>query len=456
MSRVSESLTATISQQDAHILHPMTAPALSAQQTPMVISRGEGVYVFDSQGNRYLDSQGGLWCVNVGHNRREMNQAIQVQLEKIAYYTSFVDFTNEPAMELSQKLINMLQPENMSKVMFSSGGSDANETALKLARQYWRLQGQPERTKFFSLKNAYHGVHFGTTSVTGTEVHQYAYEPLLAGCYRIDSPWLYRNPWTADPQELGAIVAAMLEREILHHGPHTIAAFIAEPVQGAGGVIVPPANFWPLVREVCNKYDVLLIADEVVTGFGRSGNMFGARGWGVAPDIMTFAKGLTSGYIPLGATVLNERVASAWNTLSPQSFIMHGYTYSGHPVACAAGIAALTLVEQENLPANAAAVGEYCLQQLQPFAEQYPSVGEVRGKGLMLAIDLVEDKNSRLSIAPTSPLPKKIAIAAQRAGVIVRNVGPKIIISPPLIFETSHVDELVDALHAAFDEVDRH
>lgn len=448
--------SATATGWQSPLLHPMTAPALSAQQKPMIIARGEGVYVFDDKGNRYLDSQAGLWCVNVGHNRAEMNQAIQNQLEKIAYYTSFVDFGNEPALALAQKLIDMLTPERMAKVMFSSGGSDANETALKLARQYWRLQGQSEKTKFFSLKNGYHGVHFGTTSVTGTEVHQYAYEPLMSGCFRIDSPWLYRNPWTRDPLELGAIVAAMLEREIQHQGPHTVAAFIAEPVQGAGGVIVPPENFWPLIRQVCDKYDVLMIADEVVTGFGRTGNMFGSRGWGVAPDIMCFAKGLTSGYIPLGATVLNDRVASAWNTLSPQSFIMHGYTYSGHPVACAAGMAALALVEQEDLATNAAQVGQYCLQQLQSLVEQYPSVGEVRGKGLMIAIDLVADKNTRQSVDPMSPLPKQIAMAAQRQGVIVRNVGPKIILSPPLTFEHSHVDTLVAALHCAFDEVDRH
>lgn len=446
--------TSTI-ERDSHILHPMTAPALSAQIEPLVISRGDGVYVYDNKGKRYLDSQGGLWCVNVGHNRKEMNEAIRAQLDKIAYYTSFVDFTNEPAMDLSRKLIEMLQPEKMSKVMFSSGGSDANETALKLARQYWRLQGQPERTKFISLKNGYHGTHFGTASVTGTEVHQFVYEPLLAGCIRIDSPWLYRNPWTTSPDELGKIVAGILDREIRHHGPHTIAAFIAEPIQGAGGVIVPPANFWPLVRDVCDRYGVLLIADEVVTGFGRSGNLFGSRGWGVAADIMTFAKGLTSGYIPLGATVLNERIASAWNDLSPQSFIMHGYTYSGHPVACAAGLAALDIVERENLPENASSVGQYCLEQLQSLTEHYPSVGEVRGKGLMIAIDLVSNKKSRESIDPFNPLPRQLALSAQKAGVIIRNVGPKIIISPPLIFQRSHVDELVGALHSAFDEVDR-
>lgn len=440
---------------DSYILHPMTAPALSAQNSPMVISRGEGVYVYDDSGRRYLDSQAGLWCVNVGHNRQEVNEAIKAQLEKIAYYTSFVDFTNEPAMALSEKLMAMLIPERMSKVMFSSGGSDANETALKLARQYWKLQGQPERSKFFSLKNSYHGVHIGTSSITGTEVHQYPYEPLLPGCYRIDSPWLYRNPWTSDPEELGTIVANMLDREIRHQGPHTVAAFIAEPVQGAGGVIVPPDNFWPLVREVCDRYDILLIADEVVTGFGRTGCLFGSRGWGVAPDIMTFAKGITSGYVPLGATVLNERVAAAWNELSPGSFIMHGYTYTGHPLACAAAIAALDIVERDNLTENAARVGDYCLEKLQVFAQQYPSVGEVRGKGLMFAIDLVSDKRTRASVDPMSPLPKQLAMATQSAGVIVRNVGPKIIISPPLIFQPSHVDELIGALHQAFDEVDR-
>ncbi len=436
------------------IFHPMTAPSMTRQNPPLVIARGEGVYVWDVNDKRYLDSQAGLWCVNVGHGRAEVNKAIADQLERIAYYSGFTDTTNERAIELSHRLIDMLAPENMCNVFYTSGGSDSNETALKLSRQYWNLMGQPERIKFISLRHAYHGVHFGSLSVTGTGVNRRAYEPLLPGCYHIDAPWLYRNPWTDDPEELGQIVAGQLDREIEHQGADTVAAFIAEPIQGAGGVIVPPPNFWPLVREVCDKHGVLLIADEVVTGFGRSGNMFGSRGWGVKPDLMSFAKGISSGYIPIGATMINERVADAWNVDGPQGMIMHGYTYSGHPVGCAAALAALAIVEAEDLPGNAAEVGAYCLQQLQPFAERYPSVGEVRGKGLMMAIDLVTDKKTRESVDPASGFSQKLADVAEREGVIVRAVGPKLIISPPLVFQREHVDELVAALRVAFDEVD--
>ena len=437
-----------------YILHPMTAPFMTDADKPLIMAKGDGVYVYDVDGNKYLDSQAGLWCVNVGYNRPEMIAAITDQVSQLPYYTSFTDFSNPRAIELSAKLIEILEPENMRKLMFTSGGSDSVETALKLSRQYWKLQGQPERTKFFSLHSAFHGTQFGGTSVTDTGIHKRSYEPVLAGCFQIDSPWTYRNPWTEDPEELGAIVAGILDREIQAQGPDTVAAFIAEPVQGAGGVIVPPANFWPLVREVCDKHGVLLIADEVVTGFGRSGSITGTRGWGVKPDIMCFAKGLSSGYIPLGATVLNERVAQAWEAESPEAMIMHGYTYSGHPVACAAGLAALDIVQREDLPGNAKAVGAYCLDQLKPL-ESYASVGEVRGKGLMIAVDLVTDKKTREPIDPANGFSKKLADVAEREGVIVRAVGPKLILSPPLVFSKANVDELVAALRIAFNEIDK-
>lgn len=437
------------------MLHPMTAPFMTSAQKPMIIERGDGVYVYDIDGNKYLDSQGGLWCVNVGYNRPEMIKAVSEQVATLPYYQTFTEFSNPRAIELSAKLISMLEPEGAKKVMFTSGGSDSVETALKLSRQYWKLKGQPEKSKFISLKNAYHGVHMAGTSVTDTGVHKRAFEPVLPNCFQVDSPFTYRNPWTEDPEELGAICAGILAREIESQGPDMVAAFIAEPVQGAGGVIVPPANFWPLVREVCDRYDVLLIADEVVTGFGRTGNMFGTRGWGVKADIMCFAKGLSSAYVPLGATVLNEKVASAFDMESPQAMIMHGFTYSGHPVGCAAGLASLDIIERENLPANAAQVGQYLMDQLKHFEDTYPSVGEVRGKGLMLALDLVVDKKTRQSVDPLGGFSKRLANVAEKKGVLVRAVGPKLIISPPLVFTRAHVDELVAALTCAFDEVDR-
>ena len=440
------------SQSRVHHWHPMADPKLAEQSAPLVFERAEGVYIYDTDGRRYLDSQGGLWCVNVGHGREEVKTAISAQLDKLPYYTTFGDTSNLPVMELAERLIRMLEPEGMQRVFFGSGGSDANETALKLARQYWKLSGEAQRTKFISLKQGYHGVHFGGTSIGGQMYLRSMYEPVLPGCFQVDTPWLYRNPYTEDPEELGKICANLLEREIVHQGPHTVAAFIAEPVQGAGGVIVPPDNYWPLVREVCDKYGVLLIADEVVTGFGRSGSMFGCRGWDVKPDIMCLAKGINSGYVPLGATVVNERVRQAWDAEHPLAAILHGYTYSGHPVACAAANAALQVVEDEDLPENAAKVGSYCLAKLKTQFDHYDFVGDVRGKGLMMAIELVTDKSAKESFMPDDPFLDLLQDLTRSEGLLIRNLGSTLIISPPLVFSKENVDEMTDILALVFDK----
>ncbi|KJV28239.1 hypothetical protein VI06_12080 [Aquitalea magnusonii] len=432
--------------------HPMLHPNEMKQRQPIRIVRGDGCHVFDDQGRKLVDGVAGLWNVNVGHNRPEIKQAIVEQLDELEYFQLFDGISHPRAEELSATLIDMLKQEDMARVSFSSGGSDAVETALKLARQYWRVSGQPDRTKFISLKQGYHGVHFGGASVNGNTVFRRSYEPLLPGCFHVETPWLYRNPFTEDPEELAQICAQMLEREILFQSPDTVAAFIAEPIQGAGGVIVPPASYWPLIRAVCDKYGVLLIADEIVTGFGRSGSMFGSRLWGVKPDIMCLAKGISSGYVPLGATVVNQRVADAF--AKNQDFggvIMHGYTYAGHPVACAAAIANLKIVREENLPAQAAAQGEYLLARLKPFADKYAAVGEVRGKGLMIALDLVQDKHSREPIDPMGGYANKVAEIARENGVLVRPVGTKIILSPPLVIGQAECDAIVSALAAGFE-----
>ena len=437
--------------QGSRFWHPMAHPGEMAGREAIRIVRGEGCFIYDDHGNRLVDGVAGLWNVNVGHNRAEVKAAIVRQLDELEYFQLFDGASHPRAEELSRKIIDLLGPEGMTRVIYSSGGSDAVETALKIARQYWRLAGQPERIKFIALKQGYHGTHFGGASVNGNTAFRRNYEPLLPGCFHIETPWTYRNPFTEDPDELARICADLLEREIVFQAPDTVAAFIAEPIQGAGGVIVPPASYWPRVRKVCDKYGVLLIADEVVTGFGRSGSLFGSRLWGVKPDIMAFAKGISSGYIPLGATALNARIESAF--MKDQSFsgaIMHGYTYSGHPVACAAGIAALDIVVKEKLPENAAKQGAYLLEQLKPFEKKYATVGEVRGKGLMLALDLVVDKKTREPIDPAQGYANRVAAAARAAGAMVRPVGTKIILSPPLVFERQHVDLLVSALDQAF------
>ncbi|MGE0237643.1 MAG: aminotransferase class III-fold pyridoxal phosphate-dependent enzyme [Parvibaculaceae bacterium] len=378
-----------------HMWHPMVAPKASKDEPPLILAQADGVRMTDIDGNSYLDCTAGLWNVNVGHNRPEIKNAIAAQLDRIAYCSTFANTSNAPSIALSAKLIEMLAPERMARVMFSSGGSDAVETALKLARQYWVLEGRPRKTKIFSLKNGYHGLHWGGLSAGGNLLWRQAYEPILPGFFQVDSPYLYRNPWSGDHEALGEICAQMLDREIQHQGADTVAAFIAEPVQGAGGLIVPSANFWPRLRQVCDKHDVLLIADEVITGFGRTGSLFGSRHWGVTPDIMCFAKGINSGYIPLGATTVSRRVAAAWERDHPLAAIMHGYTYSGHPLACAAALANLDIVLGEDLPANAASQGRYFLERLMGLKDRFRPIGDVRGLGLMLAIEFVRDRDTR-------------------------------------------------------------
>lgn len=442
-----------MSTKDNAFWHPMLHPNEMKQREPIRIVRGEGCYVFDDKGNRLVDGVAGLWNVNVGHGRKEIKAAINAQLDELEYFQLFDGISHPRAEELAARVIGMLEPEGMRRVAFSSGGSDAIETALKLARQYWKLQGQADRTKFISLRQGYHGTHFGGASINGNTVFRRNYEPLLPGCFHIDTPWLYRNPYSQDPEELGQICADLLEREIQFQSPDTVAAFIAEPIQGAGGVIVPPANYWPLIRKVCDKYGVLLIADEIVTGFGRSGSLFGSRLWGVKPDIMCLAKGISSGYIPLGATTVNERIEQAFAANGNfTGAIMHGYTYSGHPVACAAALTNLDIVEQENLPANAAKQGEHLLKSLASFPERFAAVGEVRGKGLMVALDLVSDKATREPIDPLGGYANRVAEIARANGVMVRPVGTKIILSPPLVIEREQIDTLVNALAIGFQE----
>ena len=439
------------------MLHPMVDPRLPQATPPLVIDRADGVYIFDIDGKRYLDCVASLWNVNVGHNRAEVKQAIVAQLDRLAYYSTFTNTSNPPALELVDRLLRLFKPENMARVMLSSGGSDAVETAIKLARQYWKLEGRSDRIKILSLKYGYHGVHFGGASANGNPRFRVAYEPLMPGFFQIEAPFLYRNPWGAnDEEKLCELALVELDRAIQYQGPGTIAAFMAEPVQGAGGVIVPPAAYWPGVRKILDKYGILLIADEVVTGFGRMGSMSGARAWGVAPDIMAMAKGINSGYVPLGATLINERVTSAWTNAAPgdpMAALMHGYTYSGHALACAAANANLLIVENEDLPGNAATVGAYMQHKLAELSK-YSKVGNVRGKGLMAAIELVADTNTREPLAPTHPYSLAVIGTSRQQGALVRASGNLMILSPPLIFTTAHVDQMMGILHTAFEKAE--
>ena len=438
-----------------HMLHPMIDPKAVAAAPPLIIDRAQGVHVFDIDGKRYLDTVASLWNVNVGHGRPELKAAIVAQLDKLAYFSTFQNTSNPPAIELSARLMQMFAPEKMKKVLFSSGGSDAVETAMKLARQYWQLQGKAQRTKFISLKLGYHGVHFGGASLNGNPLFRTAYEPLMPGCFQVESPYLYRNPWgEADPARLARLCAEELDRAIQYQGPDTVAAFVAEPVQGAGGVIVPHESYWPLLRAVCDKHSVLLISDEVVTGFGRIGALCGARAFGVTPDMMAMAKGINSGYVPLGATLLNERVASAFEQPGVPAALMHGYTYSGHALACSVANANLDIVANEDLAGNAARVGALLNARLPEFM-RYPHVGDVRGLGLMSALELVADRSGKAPLMVATPYVQALVGAARSEGAIIRVQGNRLILSPPLVFTAADVDETVRILHAAFAHAER-
>jgi putrescine---pyruvate transaminase len=434
-----------------YLWHPMAHPLAMQKNKPDIIARGEGCWVWDVDGHKMLDGVGGLWSCNLGHSNRAVRDAIMAQLDELPFYNVFRGTTHPRAIELSSALADIMAPENVGAFAFSNGGSDAVEGALKIARQYHKLRGEKDRTKFISLRQGYHGVHFGGMSVNGNTNFRRAYEPLLPGCFHVDTPWLYHNPYTEDPVRLGEICAELLEREIVFQGPDTVAAFIAEPVQGAGGVIVPPANYWPLVRKVCDKYGVLLIADEVVTGFGRGGALFGTRLWGVNADIWCLAKGITTGYIPMGATAIGRKITEVFETdTTGGGAVAHGYTYSAHPVAAAAALATLQQVQALNVVENAATVGAYMQQRLSVLAEKYAIVGNVRGIGLMTGIEMVSDKTNRVPMGRANDEPARVAKAAYKAGLMVRVSGPNLILSPPLVISREEVDFMADVLEQSF------
>ena len=433
-----------------HFLHPMAHAGSMRDVPPDIVVRGDGSWIWDVDGNRLVDGVGGLWCANLGFAQREIRDAIVAQLDELPFYNTWRGATHPRAIELSQRLVELMAPDGVTAVHFSSGGSDAVEGALKLARQYWKLRGCGDRTKFISLKQGYHGVHFGGMSINGNTPFRRAYEPLLPGCFHVDTPWLYRNPYSQDPEELGRICANLLEREILFQGPDTVAAFIAEPVQGAGGVIVPPPNYWPLVRGICDKYGVLLIADEVVTGFGRTGHWFGTHLWGVKADMWCLAKGISSGYIPLGATAVSGGVMEAFRSGDPVlGVINHGYTYGAHPLAAAAALATLDVLEREKIPARAASEGEYFMARLHDMERRFKLVGNVRGVGLMAAVELVADKATRATFPRGAGELTRVHRETYRRGAMVRLSGANIILSPALTIERAQVDLLCDALEGA-------
>lgn len=425
---------------DQKQLHPLQHPA--RHTNPLVIERADGVYLYTTDGQKIMDGMAGLWNVNIGYGNTELPEVAREQMLKLPFTSNFAGMTNLPASQLADKLSGYAYP-SLKTTAFTSGGSEANETAFKTARFYWQRLGKKDKVKIIARHAAYHGISMAATSATGIGRYHTPFGPQLPGFIHIPNPNPHRYEGDLQLGEtVGQAAARALEEAIQREGQDTVAAFIAEPIQGVGGVIVPPDDYFPLVRAICDKYEVLFIADEVITGFGRTGSMFGLTHWGVQPDILSFAKGITSGYIPLGGMQISDAIRDAiWNAPEAESW-MHGYTYSGHATACAVGLKNLEIIERDGLVHNAQVTGEYLLKGLETLTE-FPQVDNVRGKGLLCGVEIVKDKTSR---APDMATAAKIMNMAMAAGLRTRVVGNALAFSPPLTITPAEVDTLVQTM----------
>ena len=431
--------------------HPMTAPSDSLKNPPAIITAAHGTRIRDIDGHEVVDAVGGLWNVNLGYSCQPVKDAIAAQLDALPYYSTFRGTSNDKVIELAEDLRAFFEPDGLTRAFFTSGGSDSVETALRLARQYHKIKGEAGRTKYLSLKKGYHGTHTGGASVNGNANFRTAYEPLLPGCFHIPAPYTYRNPFNeSDPARLAQLCLQALEDEISFQGAATIAAFIMEPILGAGGVIPPHPTFMPGVEAICRKHGILLIADEVITAFGRTGAWTGSRLWGVKPDFACTAKAITNGYFPFGAVMIADGVAQVFEgDETGKAAIGHGYTYSGHPVGAAAAIACLAETKRLNVPVNAAARGTQLHQGLLALQARHEVIGDVRGgHGLMCAVELVADRATKKPA--DKAVPAKVQEVTYRAGAMVRVSGPNIILSPPLVVTEADVDTILSALDAGF------
>ena len=442
--------TASLVEQDiAHMLHPVTNLRRHRETGPLVIVRGEGSTVWDSDGKAYLDAFAGLWNVNVGHGRRELADVAQEQMARLAFQPTFFGLATPPAIELATKLAAMI-PGPINHFQFTSGGAESNETALKIARYYWALGGKPSKVKIISRQMGYHGIAMGALAATGIPAYWQDFGPQTPGFVHISAPHAYRLGEGLSEAEFVAKLVEELEATIAREGADQIAAFIGEPVQGAGGVVPPPQRYWTAIADVLRRHEILLIADEVITGFGRTGTMFGVQQYGVQPDIVSLAKGITSGYVPLGAVGVTDAIYERMS--EPDRLFMHGFTYSGHPVACAVGLRNVAIIEDESLPENAAARGEQLLAGLHDLGS-HPHIGNVRGKGLMAIVEVVADRGTKASFAAAEGIGAKLQAATRARGLIVRCNDTGIAVSPPLVITEAEVDNLVTGIGEAIREV---
>ncbi len=425
-----------------HLIHPLYHP--SAHQEPMVWVEGRGAIVKDINGREYIDGLSGLWNVNVGHGREELAQAAFDQMRRLAYYSAYTGSTNEPAVRLAEKLAEIFYP-SINTFFFTSGGAESTESSFKTARFYWKAVGKPDKVKFISRMKAYHGVTMAAMAATGLPAYWPMFEPRMPGFVHIESPYPYRFVNKTPEVSDGVAAANLLEEAILREGPETVAGFIAEPVQGAGGVIVPQEDYFARIREICDKYEVLLISDEVITGFGRTGRWFGLEHYGIEPDIAQFAKGITSGYVPLGGIGVSDKIRDVIESVPGERRWMHAYTYSGHPTCCAVALANIAIIEREGLVQRAAEVGAHLNKALQEL-EELPAVGNVRGLGMMAAVELVADKATKEPFPASANVGARVLQELTKRGLYTRVVGDTICIAPPLITPVETIDRMVQIL----------
>ncbi|MFO2428128.1 putrescine--pyruvate aminotransferase [Pseudomonas aeruginosa] len=430
-----------------HHLPPFTDYKQLNEKGARIITKAEGVYIWDSEGNKILDAMAGLWCVNVGYGREELVQAATRQMRELPFYNLFFQAAHPPVVELA-KAIADVAPEGMNHVFFTGSGSEANDTVLRMVRHYWATKGQPQKKVVIGRWNGYHGSTVAGVSLGGMKaLHEQGDFP-IPGIVHIAQPYWYGEGGDMSPDEFGVWAAEQLEKKILEVGEENVAAFIAEPIQGAGGVIVPPDTYWPKIREILAKYDILFIADEVICGFGRTGEWFGSQYYGNAPDLMPIAKGLTSGYIPMGGVVVRDEIVEV---LNQGGEFYHGFTYSGHPVAAAVALENIRILREEKIIEKVKAETAPYLQKRWQELADHPLVGEACGVGMVAALELVKNKKTRERFTD-----KGVGMLCRehcfRNGLIMRAVGDTMIISPPLVIDPSQIDELITLARKCLDQ----
>ncbi|HEU4487408.1 MAG TPA: aspartate aminotransferase family protein [Povalibacter sp.] len=432
----------------AHYIHPFTDHAALSRKGTRIITRAEGVYLFDSDGRKILDGMSGLWCVNLGYGRRELAEVAYQQMLELPYYNSFFQAAHPPAIELARVLAEVTPPQ-FNHVFFTGSGSEANDTVVRTVRRYWDLLGQPQRSVIISRTNAYHGSTMAGASLGGmAPMHEQGGLP-IPGIVHIRQPYWYGEGGDLSPDEFGVLAANALEEKILEIGPERVGAFIGEPIQGAGGVIIPPDTYWPQIQKIVDRYGILLIADEVICGFGRTGHWFGSEHFGIRADLMPIAKGMSSGYLPIGGLMVGDRVAQV--LIDRGGEFNHGFTYSGHPVACAVACATIGILRDGGIIERVRNdIGPYLQNRWRELSD-HPLVGEVRGIGLIGALELTREKGRRRGFAEPGTIGTLCRDLCIANGLVMRAVRDTMIIAPPLVMTRDHADELIDKARQSLD-----